>query len=1201
MQVRRVLGLVCAALLLAGTVVVAAATGATDQRRATTTDARALAAEGEELTGERTRISQTFRTERGAFVTRVFAAPVHRGDSAGALSRLSDELQPDGSVLELRGGRATARLPKRLGDGAIVRVTAGSHSIGYRLLDTAERDATLTGTTAVYEDARPGADLSLTALDDGVKETLSLASSDATRQFVYDLVVPDGGSARTTAAGGIAIDVDGEDSFEITPPFMHDAERRFAPSAATKYTLERAGDGYRLTLALSSAWLTAKGRVFPVTVDPTVRRTGTSQTVDTSLVQSVPNTAYGAAAGLFVGEYASEPGYDNRGLVKFDLATAGIPTDAKVLQADMGLKSYYRENTTAKKIGVHALTHDFTTNATWNKYDGTTAWVTAGGTFDSTPSAVATVGTQLGWHHWYPTALAQAWINGSQPNYGLLLKDRPSEPKNGSEFRSSEYGTAADRPYLDIVWYPRTGDPGAYTFDDHPLQDGTVLRTNVFNGNLLFERPDVAGTGPGQDFSMSRYFNSKAADADPIHTGFPQAIWSSSNGKFVGATVMDNGDFIYQGPGGYLVTFAKQSDGSFVNPPELDATLVANAGAPWAQRYAMTLPDGTVMKFAEDGTWSSQTDASSNTFTLNYPSPSYQHTSVTGTNSQNTTFTYTGTAPNEKLVQTTNPASQNSTYTYTSDRLTSDARNGTTQLTYGYDTTTGRLNRITDAAGRVTQIVLDSSNRVTQIIDGANSTDPTTTYAYAAASSPCETGAVRKTTVTNPDATVHIYCTDADGTLVNLSTTAAESPVLDSIAAAGYADEHGVTQYVAQGVLNLQGKAQGLGADVAASSSGTGYAGTWFDDSTRRIKVGLKTGTTSAGATAAISARGISASTDIVTTNYTVGELENGRDSILSAVSSLVSSALVTAGFDTTTNTAKVTVANSLTPTQLSQVNSARAASGVATTLVTAPTATLATGQLAACNNASCDPPFRGGVRMSNAAVGGCTSGFIATGVGTRPSVPYVMTAGHCVLNSGVWELPLPVIGAPLNVGSASGQFADRRFGADGDFGVIPISSTNGLNTNNRPWVYVRRTRQRVDGTSKIARLPHDPSYHLNAGPDPQHPATELNSMLSIICFNGMVTGTRCGQVTDLGVKSFAQGSNGEVGYQGLIRMFECGPGKRFSTGLSLGDSGAPFVKRHKGLGLTSHRNPLGLGDCVVSFSGAQQAENVLHVQVQGQ
>lgn len=474
-----------------------------------------LVAAGEELVGERTKNSQTFRVERGAFVTRVYGSPVNTGQAGGDLARVPSKLAKVGGVLEFRGDGVDARLPERLGSAA-VKVSSKDGTIGYRLADAAGGEATVTGTSARYTDARPDTDVTVTALADGVKEDLQLNSVDAPSRFAFDLTLPAKASARLTAHGSVAIATAGDEDFQIAAPFMVDDDRSFAAKRAATYSLTKTTDGYRLTLTLDRAWLTAKDRAFPVTVDPTIRRTGTSQTTDVSLIESVPDIGYGGSQGIFVGRYAAYPTTDSRGGLKFDL-TGAVPTDARVLQAKVGLKSYYKENSNSKKVGLHPLTRGFTHDATWNRYNATTPWTTAGGEFDAAPATVTSIGTSLGWHYWYPTELAQEWVSGVRPNNGFVLKDVTGEPKNGTEFRSSEYGTAGDRPYLDIVWYPRTGDTNTTTFNDHPLQDGTVLRANVFNGNLFFERADVKGTGVGADFAMSRYFNSKAKGAEYIH------------------------------------------------------------------------------------------------------------------------------------------------------------------------------------------------------------------------------------------------------------------------------------------------------------------------------------------------------------------------------------------------------------------------------------------------------------------------------------------------------------------------------------------------------------------------------------------------------------------------------------------------------------------------------------------------------------
>lgn len=755
--------LVCC-LVLADWGVAATAPAGRDRDPVSTSD---LVQGGRELAAERSVTSRTFRVAKGAYVTRVYGSAVHERRSGGAMGRLATGLERRGEAYALEGDGVSVRLPVRLRGGA-VRVARGESAVGYSLVDAAAGTPELDGTTAVYRDAFEQTDVRVTALAGGVKEDLQLTGPGSPASFAFDLTVPTGAHVRLAERGQITIDGAGKQDFVIAAPFMYDAGRAFAPKRAARYALRKTAGGHRVTLALDEKWLGDSKRRWPVTVDPTVTATGATQTTDASLLESVPDSGYGTSDGIFLGEYDAYPGYDNRAALRFDLSD--VPADARVLHAKVGLKSYFSESSVAKKVSLHALNQSFTTDATWNTYDGTDNWSAAGGDFDGTAAAVATVGDTLGWHYWHPTELVQGWVDGTRQNQGMLLKDVPGEPNNGTEFRSSEYGTAADRPYIDVMWHPRTGIAPTYTFDEHQLKDGSVLKVNLQNGNVVLTRPAVIGTGPGEDFLMGHYFNSML-EGTTTTGGFGASPWVAANGKFVGGTVMDNGDFIHQGLTGYVLPFVKQTDGSFNSPPELDATLTEDTGAGWGERYELEFSDGSKMTFAEDGTWTSHTDRDGNSYTLNYPSPSYQHTSVTGTDDEDTTFTYTTGSQSQDLLSTvTNPEDVEFTYTYTSDRLTGEARDSASVATYSYDGT-GRLASITDGDNNVTELSFDAEGRVQSITDGSNSNDPTTSYDYAEPDVSCGDEATTMTMVANPDGLTDGHCFSGQGRALDSATS----------------------------------------------------------------------------------------------------------------------------------------------------------------------------------------------------------------------------------------------------------------------------------------------------------------------------------------------------------------------------------------------------------------------------------------------
>ena len=105
------------------------------------------------------------------------------------------------------------------------------------------------------------------------------------------------------------------------------------------------------------------------------------------------------------------------------------------------------------------LTQGWNTSATWNKYDGTNAWTTAGGDFDATVAASNTVSKTIGWFKWFPRQLVQGWIDGSIANNGVVVKEATERSNNAT----SGFNTTLDiNPRL-----PRLGPVGQSSTTRH--------------------------------------------------------------------------------------------------------------------------------------------------------------------------------------------------------------------------------------------------------------------------------------------------------------------------------------------------------------------------------------------------------------------------------------------------------------------------------------------------------------------------------------------------------------------------------------------------------------------------------------------------------------------------------------------------------------------------------------------------------------
>ncbi len=99
---------------------------------------------------------------------------------------------------------------------------------------------------------------------------------------------------------------------------------------------------------------------------------------------------------------------------------------------------------TFENVGIYRTTVDWEeTTVTWDNFD------LYGGSFDPAALGGFTVSTGMTYYAVDVTAQVMAWMNGDQPNYGLLIK-QPVELSQRTEYYSRERGT--DPPVLELVY-----------------------------------------------------------------------------------------------------------------------------------------------------------------------------------------------------------------------------------------------------------------------------------------------------------------------------------------------------------------------------------------------------------------------------------------------------------------------------------------------------------------------------------------------------------------------------------------------------------------------------------------------------------------------------------------------------------------------------------------------------------------------------
>jgi hypothetical protein len=162
---------------------------------------------------------------------------------------------------------------------------------------------------------------------------------------------------------------------------------------------------------------------------------------DTYINAGSPLSNYGTDTTF---EVRPDNGADRRGLVRFDLSS--IPSNATITSATLYL--YSLDNKAGQTTSIYRVTSNWNENtATW------LSWSLLGGDFDSGTPYFAFIPDQNNCMLTMNIAnLVQAWVNGTYPNYGLILYS--TGPNHTIKYSSKENGTASRNPKLDIIYSP---------------------------------------------------------------------------------------------------------------------------------------------------------------------------------------------------------------------------------------------------------------------------------------------------------------------------------------------------------------------------------------------------------------------------------------------------------------------------------------------------------------------------------------------------------------------------------------------------------------------------------------------------------------------------------------------------------------------------------------------------------------------------
>ncbi|MGD8615472.1 MAG: DNRLRE domain-containing protein [Gammaproteobacteria bacterium] len=210
-----------------------------------------------------------------------------------------------------------------------------------------------------------------------------------------------------------------------------------------EWLMQNSGCGGDLTLASSPLGADAYNASVTTGTGSTVYTLSVDQ--DAWIRESAPTANYGLDTELSAKNQAAD---SMRALYRFDLAA--IPAGSTIGSATVWL--YATTGDDQGPVSVHRVTAD------WAEGDAT--WTSVGERFDGQALAVIPAQSDNGvWIKLNLTAHVQAWVNGAQPNYGIMLI--ASSDALLSTYASREWSTVDERPRLEVVTVSGAASPAS--------------------------------------------------------------------------------------------------------------------------------------------------------------------------------------------------------------------------------------------------------------------------------------------------------------------------------------------------------------------------------------------------------------------------------------------------------------------------------------------------------------------------------------------------------------------------------------------------------------------------------------------------------------------------------------------------------------------------------------------------------------------
>ena len=432
--------------------------------------------------------SKQFRLEDGTYLAASYADPVHYLDGDGKWQDIDNRLFSSGS--EYSTINAKIKFSKKvtgnenlftLHDGeakiemglvGAIKKTEGKVVTDY---STDEKETTTLGkltnlekltSVIVYENILDGVDLEYVVKSNYIKENIIVKERKGTYSYTFNIKL-NNLTAELKENGSVEIiGSNGKISYVIPAPVVYDSNGAMASKEDAEFLLQSVGSGsYTLTVTVSSDWMNAEDRAFPVTVDPTIAPDN-SGVVDLYVDENNPGANYNSSTSLYVSS--------NRMTYWRANFLPSLPNGVYISQATLTMRMI---SGTGNYIGAYALTSDWSSNLTWLDRGQVTF---SSSLEDYVLTSVAGDCT------WNVSQAVKQWYSGT-PNYGIGFRTLSGSASGAvSQFYSNESTNLGYRPSLRIYYVDSMGLEEYLSYASQSVGNAGSGSVNLASGNLVF-------------------------------------------------------------------------------------------------------------------------------------------------------------------------------------------------------------------------------------------------------------------------------------------------------------------------------------------------------------------------------------------------------------------------------------------------------------------------------------------------------------------------------------------------------------------------------------------------------------------------------------------------------------------------------------------------------------------------------------------